>query len=154
MSPGAKGNFISLAVALKEDSLATWFFPCIAPFLSQHPVVMDLRVDDQDQTHRFLSDGQVLGCISSRSEAVQGCNVSFLGTMDYRLVATPAFVKKWFPHGLDRESMDKVPAVIFNRRDKLHREAVLRWKRRCHTFGHPSKHLEVYLNKIWGAELI
>jgi len=126
MSPGAKGNFISLAVALKEDSLATWFFPCIAPFLSQHPVVMDLRVDDQDQTHRFLSDGQVLGCISSRSEAVQGCNVSFLGTMDYRLVATPAFVKKWFPHGLDRESMDKVPAVIFNRRDKLHREAVLR----------------------------
>ncbi|SMD05685.1 LysR family transcriptional regulator, chromosome initiation inhibitor [Desulfocicer vacuolatum DSM 3385] len=120
MSPGSKENLVSLAIALNEDSLATWFLPCIAPFLSQHSVVLDLRVDDQDQTHQFLGDGQVLGCISSRSEAVQGCKISFLGIMDYRLVATPAFAKKWFPHGLDRERMDKVPAVIFNSRDKLH----------------------------------
>lgn len=120
MAPGSKGNLVSLAIALNEDSLATWFPSCIAPFLTDYPVLMDLRVDDQEQTHQFLSDGQVVGCISSRSEAVQGCTVSFLGGMNYRLVATPEFVRQWFPHGLDGQGIEKAPAVIFNRRDKLH----------------------------------
>ncbi len=120
MAPGSKGSLVSLAIALNEDSLATWFPPCIAPFLKMYPVLMDLRVDDQEQTHQFLSDGQVVGCISSRSEAVQGCTVSFLGSMNYRLVATPEFARQWFPHGLDARGVQKAPAVIFNRRDKLH----------------------------------
>ena len=80
MVPTSQKNMIPLAIALNEDSLATWFPPCIAPFLAAHPVLMDLRVDDQDQTHKFLSDGDVVGCISFRAEIVQGCSVSFLGT--------------------------------------------------------------------------
>jgi LysR family transcriptional regulator (chromosome initiation inhibitor) len=120
IAPGSKGSVVSLAIALNEDSLATWFPPCIAPFLTQYPVLMDLQVDDQEQTHQFLSDGQVVGCISSRSEAVQGCTVSFLGSMNYRLVATPEFARQWFPHGLDAQAVQKAPAVIFNRRDRLH----------------------------------
>ena len=120
MAPASKRNMIPLAIALNEDTLATWFPPCIAPFLATHPVVMDLRVDDQEQTHKFLRDGDVVGCISSRAEIVQGCSVSFLGTMIYRLVATPEFIKRWFAHGLDRDSLEKAPAVIFNRRDELH----------------------------------
>ncbi len=120
MTPSSKKNMIPLAIALNEDSLATWFPPCIAPFLAAHPVVMDLRVDDQKQTHQFLSDGDVVGCISSRAKIVQGCSVSFLGTMIYRMAATPEFTKRWFAHGLDRDSLEKAPAVIFNRRDELH----------------------------------
>jgi len=120
MTPASKKNMIPLAIALNEDSLATWFSPCIAPFLADHPVVMDLRVDDQEQTHQFLSDGDVVGCISSRAKIVQGCSVSFLGTMIYQMVATPEFVNRWFARGLNRDSLEKAPAVIFNRRDELH----------------------------------
>ena len=132
MAPASKRNIIPLAIALNEDSLATWFPPCIAPFLAAHPVVMDLRVDDQEQTHQFLSDGDVVGCISSRAKIVQGCRVSFLGTMICRMVATPEFVKRWFARGLDRDSLEKAPAVIFNRKDELHATCCLNFLKGIH----------------------
>ncbi len=134
MMPGSTGGLVSLAIGLNEDSLATWFLPCIRPFLTEYPVVMDLRVDDQDQTRRFLSDGEVVGCISSRRDTLQGCTVSFLGAMIYRLVATSEFAKQWFPHGLDRNGIENAPAVIFNRRDGLH--AAMLYQRFERQFSH------------------
>lgn len=34
-------------------------------------VLLEIRVADQDQTHRLLKDGEVMGCISSQEQWVK-----------------------------------------------------------------------------------
>lgn len=114
------GGFSSLPVAINADSLATWFFPAINAYLDVEPVLLDLRVDDQAQTHRLLRDGEVLGCISERSEPMQGCRVEHLGDMDYHLYCTKEYKKKWFPNDVTMENVEQAPMLIFNRKDLMH----------------------------------
>ena len=109
----------TLAIGVNADSLATWFMDAVGPFLSSEPVVLDIRVDDQDETHGFLRDGEVSGCISTRATSVQGCQVTPLGEMPYRLYAAPGFIREHFPRGVVRGAIDRAPALIFNRKDRL-----------------------------------
>ncbi|WP_027362815.1 LysR family transcriptional regulator ArgP [Desulfospira joergensenii] len=115
-SPG----FQTLSLGINADSLATWFFPAVKDFLRVRPILLDLKVDDQDQTHKLLRDGDVAGCISSEQTPVQGCSARFIGEMNYRLVAAQDFCRRYFPGGIESGGMDNVPAVIFNRKDDLH----------------------------------
>lgn len=114
-SPGYR----SLAIGINADSLATWFVAAVAPCLESLPLVLDIRVDDQDETHRLLRDGDVAGCISTRATPVQGCRMTALGRMPYRLYATPAFARQFFPNGVAVAALDVAPALIFNRKDHL-----------------------------------
>ena len=113
-------NFATLAIGLNADSLSTWFPVAVRGFLAREAVLLDLRVDDQERTHRLLKDGEVIGCISAKPDPMQGCEVHALGGMDYRLVATPAFVSRWFPRGLTLEDAGLAPMLVFNRSDRLH----------------------------------
>lgn len=126
LSPSVQENFVSIAVGVNADSLATWLVDALRPFLEQEQVLLDFRVDDQEQTHQFLRDGEVMGCISVREQAMQGCSVVYLGRMDYRLTAAPEFAARWFPDGLAPEAAGKAPAVIYNRRDDLHNKLLRR----------------------------
>lgn len=112
--------YSTLAIGLNGDSLATWFMDSVREFLDSEQVLLDLRADDQDQTHRMLRDGEVTGCISTKSRPMQGCRLDYLGAMDYRMLAAPGFMAKWFSGGLTVESARRAPIVIFNRRDNLH----------------------------------
>ena len=113
-------SFQVFPIGINADSLATWFFPAIGRFLKDHKVLLDLKVDDQDETHKMLRNGEVSGCISSEKSSVQGCRVTAIGTMNYRLAATKNFIKQYFPQGFDEQSVKTAPAVIFNRKDDLH----------------------------------
>ncbi|MFH1913685.1 MAG: LysR family transcriptional regulator ArgP [Pseudomonadota bacterium] len=113
-------GFATLAVGINADSLATWFFPAVDGFLDSEPVLLDLRVDDQAQTHTLLRNGEVLGCISDRAEPMQGCAVHVLGEMHYRLYGTSAYQARWFPSGVTREAVPGAPMLIFNRKDVMH----------------------------------
>lgn len=116
---GDGGGFArTLAVAVNADSLATWFLPAVQPFVLEHQVLLDLRVDDQDETHKLLRDGDVVGCVSARAEPMQGCRAAMLGGMEYRLLASPEFARRWFPHGLTAEAATQAPAMTFNRVDE------------------------------------
>lgn len=110
----------TLAVGINADSLATWFMPAADSFLKRSGVLLDLKVDDQDQTHKMLRNGDVIGCVSSHKRAVQGCRAVYLGTMGYCLAATPEFVERYDILGLEEDALLKAPAVIFNRKDDLH----------------------------------
>lgn len=113
-------EFASLAVAINADTLATWFLPAILPFLNKQRVVLDLHIDDQDQTHKLLQEGKVLGCITTRDTSLQGCRIIPLGIMEYRFYCTPAFANTWFPQGfLHTEAAAKAPYIRFNRKDGL-----------------------------------
>lgn len=113
-------EFHPLAIGVNEDSLSSWFIEAVAPLLQAHAFTLQLSVDDQDQTHRLLRDGQVLGCVSTRSEPLQGCSVIYLGRMDYRCISSPAFAARWFPEGLTAAAVNRAPAVLYNQKDRLH----------------------------------
>ena len=115
-----KKGFASLTIGVNADSLATWFPEAISDYLRDEKVTLDIRTDDQEQTHRMLKDGEVSGCISARRNAMQGCRVVYLGRMDYRIFATPTFAERWFPDGFTLKRVSVAPALIFNRKDDLH----------------------------------
>lgn len=111
---------IRFSVGVNADSLANWFLPAIGSFFKEGRLLIDLHVDDQEQTLRFLKEGAVVGCISDRSSAIQGCRVEYLGEMKYRLLARQDFKERWFPEGITLAAIKCAPAVIFNRKDMLH----------------------------------
>ncbi len=115
-------KFASLAIGVNADSLATWFLDAVGSFIRDAKVTLDIRTDDQAQTHRMLKDGEVIGCISARRQPMQGCRTVYLGRMDYRLFATPDFIREWFADGFNLKSVIEAPALIFNRKDNLHNE--------------------------------
>ncbi len=120
MAQRADQGYTPIAVALNADSLATWFLDAIQSFVVKDGVLLDIRVDDQEQTHQLLKDGAVVGCISTKEQPLQGCRIDYLGQMNYHLFASPEFAKKWFPSGLTLADVCRAPAIIFNRKDQLH----------------------------------
>jgi len=110
----------TLAIGINADSLAHWFIAAIGPILQHMNILLDLRVDDQEETHRYLKEGDVVGCVTTEANAIQGCRVEKLGTLNYRLLATSDFIDLWFPRGFSLKTAQRAPAVIFNRRDRLH----------------------------------
>lgn len=50
---------------------------------------------------------------------MRGCVAQPLGVMRYRMMATPAFTKRWFPDGLSRQAALTAPMMVFDRKDLL-----------------------------------
>jgi len=113
-------QFTTISVGINADSLSTWFLESVRDYLQNEPVLLDLRADDQEETHKLLRDGEVLGCITSRCEPFQGCRSEYLGTMVYRLMGAPEFKQRWFPDGFTKVAMSRAPMLIFNRKDHMH----------------------------------
>ena len=109
-----------IAIAVNADSLATWFPACSDALLEQLPVALEIIVDDQDHTSNILSRGEVTGCISTQTEPAQSFSTTFLGDMEYRCAAAPAFAQRYFPQGLTVHDAKSAPAILFNRKDSIH----------------------------------
>lgn len=118
--PEGPEGFQVIPIGINEDSLATWFYPAVEPFLASGRVLLDIHADDQEETYKMLRDGLVAGCISSRNKPVQGCRITPIGSMTYRMMAAPVFVDRFFCSGFDSNSLMLAPAVIFSRKDTLH----------------------------------
>ncbi|WP_419902761.1 LysR family transcriptional regulator ArgP [Kiloniella sp.] len=112
-------GFTSLTIGLNADSIGTWFFDAVKSFVFDNNILLDLKVDDQDQTHHLLRTGEVLGCISGSASAVQGCRCIPLGQMIYRPLASPEFIDRYAPDGLSYENVSITPVAVFNRKDSL-----------------------------------
>ena len=118
--PTGDNEFVSLAIGTNRDSLATWLPEAIQDFLRDRQLVLEFRAADQAQTHELMKNGEVMGCISVKPQAMQGCKVEYLGRMEYWLVATPAFASRWFSQGITEMAVEKAPLVCFDRRDEMH----------------------------------
>lgn len=118
-------GFASIAVGINADSLALWFLDAIHPFLRKEKVLLEVRVDDQEQTHRLLRDGEVMGCISTQEQSMQGCQIEYLGQMNYHMMAAPEFAAQWFPDGLTIDAVRRAPALLFDRKDDLHHKFLM-----------------------------
>ncbi|MGL6149727.1 MAG: ArgP/LysG family DNA-binding transcriptional regulator, partial [Aeromonas sobria] len=120
LAPAEPQGPIRISIAVNADSLATWFLPAIAPLLEQHPIELNLLVDDENRTLDKVREGQAFGAVSLHAQPLAGCCVDQLGEMHYLLTASTAFVARHFPHGLTREALAKAPAVAFDQRDDMH----------------------------------
>ncbi len=116
-----------LPIAVNADSLATWVLPALDPLVQRglrEGFGLELVVDDQDFTHDWLRQGEVLGCVTTVRQALRGCVALPLGVMRYVAVASPEFVQRELPGGLGATSVAQVPFLVFNRKDDTQQQWV------------------------------
>jgi LysR family transcriptional regulator (chromosome initiation inhibitor) len=123
-----------ISIAINADSIATWALPALTD-LAQQGLPMEIIHDDQNFTHEWLREGQVLGCVTTLKQALRGCKVEPLGAMQYIAVATPDFAQKRLGQrdgagdkqtapALTQYNFRDVPFIAFNRKDELPGEFV------------------------------
>ncbi|MCO5401196.1 LysR family transcriptional regulator ArgP [Ralstonia soli] len=129
---------VALPIAVNADSLATWLAPAIAAFAADHPVLMEVAVDDQDHTSEWLRSGAVLAAVTATARPATGCNSRPLGSMRYVAAASPAFMARHFADGVGAGTLAQAPCLVFNTKDELQ----ARWARRlCHRHVELPRHL-------------
>jgi LysR family transcriptional regulator (chromosome initiation inhibitor) len=111
-----------IPLAVNADSMATWFLAPLARLSWQHGIDFDLHRDDQSFTARLLESGTVMAAVTSEETPVAGCSVAPLGVLEYRAMAAPGFVERWFPEGVTADALRIAPFVDFDRRDGLQHE--------------------------------
>ncbi|MCJ8508690.1 LysR family transcriptional regulator ArgP [Rhizobium lemnae] len=110
---------VTIPLAVNSDSLATWFLSAAAAASSSTGYLFDVIVDDQDHTTDILKAGRAIGAVTAQPEPVAGFKTFSLGAMTYLATASPAFRQKYFSKGLTRETLQKAPGIVFNRKDRL-----------------------------------
>lgn len=115
----SKEPYSTLSIGVNADSLGTWFPDVVENILQEQKLILDIHVDDQDETQKFLQNGQVCGCVTTYDKVLQGCRIERLGYVEYGLYSTPDFAAHWFPDGIDIDVIETVPTIRFNRKDRL-----------------------------------
>ena len=105
-----------LAIAIDDDSLATWFPDAMAALLAPPRCQLDVRLADSDSALQMVRDGTVFGCVAAASstaqEAAAATSITPLGSLRHVCVATPGFAGHWFGDGFSNEAVQLAPAVV------------------------------------------
>ena len=125
LTPGAHAQREEdrISIAINADSIATWALPALSPLVAAG-LPLEIITDDQDFTHDWLREGQVLGCVTTLKLALRGCKVLPLGDMHYVAVASKAFAAAQCPQGLTSHNFRQMPFIAFNRKDDLQSDFV------------------------------
>jgi LysR family transcriptional regulator (chromosome initiation inhibitor) len=118
------GPPVTVRIAVNADSLATWFVTAMA---ETRDCLFDLVIDDQEHSADWLRRGEVLAAVTASAKPVQGCDSTPLGALRYIATASPAFVRRHFPEGLDDASLARAPRLTFNSKDRLQ----MQWTRQA-----------------------
>ena len=108
---------VSIPLAVGADALATWLL-AVLPQLPE-TITVDLRREDPDHTADLLRSGAVMAAITTDARPVQGCTVTRLGVMRYRVVASRGFAARWFADGPTSDALAIAPMIVFDRKDDL-----------------------------------
>ena len=125
LTPGSKAQREEdrISIAVNADSIASWALPALSP-LVHAGLPLEIITDDQDFTHEWLREGQVLGCVTTLKLALRGCKVLALGDMQYVAVASQAFAAAHCAQGLTPHNFRQLPFIAFNRKDDLQADFV------------------------------
>lgn len=110
---------VSVPLAVNADSLGTWILPALAELGRTENVRFELRREGEDDTVALLEAGTVVAAVTSVARAIPGCVVRPLGVMEYRPMASPEFVARWFPNGMTLAELAVAPMVNFDRADHM-----------------------------------
>ena len=109
----------TVRIAVNADSVSTWFPQAAARFANETGAMLDLVMEDEAHTAERLRTGEVLAAITAEPVPVPGCKTYPLGAIDYAAVASPDFMARFFPDGVDAASLARAPILRFDRRDQL-----------------------------------
>jgi LysR family transcriptional regulator (chromosome initiation inhibitor) len=110
---------------VNADSLGTWFLPAAARFAERTGAQLDFVLEDEEYTAQRLRTGEVLAAVTADPVPVPGCRTRPLGSLRYTATASPNFVHRHFPNGIDAAALARAPVLRFDRKDELQ----VRWMR-------------------------
>ncbi|WP_332761167.1 LysR family transcriptional regulator ArgP [Pseudarthrobacter sp.] len=108
-----------IPLVVNADSLSTWFMPALASLPPDLGACFELRREDEQHSTRLLRTGSVMAAVTATPEPVQGCSVEPLGSLRYRAVASPGYLRHWWPDGPELVAGSQAPVVDFDRKDDL-----------------------------------
>jgi LysR family transcriptional regulator (chromosome initiation inhibitor) len=117
---------VTLRIAVNADSLGTWFIGAMARFVEEEKALVDIALDNEEHTVEWLRSGAVLAAVTAHAQPVQGFNSVSLGRLTYLAVATPGFVRRYFPDGVTAAALSSAPSLKFNNKDRTQAQ----WARR------------------------
>lgn len=109
----------AVRIAVNSDSLSTWFPQAAAAFTETTGATLDLVLEDEAHTADRLKSGEVLAAVTADPAPAPGCRTYPLGALDYAALASPTFLARHFPDGVDAERLRAAPILRFDRRDQL-----------------------------------
>lgn len=117
----------TIKIALNADSLATWFTQvlCIAAIDPDLKLHFDIILEDQEFSSELLKNTEVVAALGETKLELAGIRSIRLGQLDYVAVASPAFIREYFPNGVTAEALSVAPSLRFSSKDSLQ----LRWAR-------------------------
>ena len=107
-----------LSIALNRDSLETWFLDLLDQTGIFSHLTLEIIADDQELTLDYFKKGMVSACVSTTSKEVVGGIATFLGNMEYLLVASPQFARENL--NSSPQCLLKAQALKFDKNDRLH----------------------------------
>ncbi|BAS11397.1 uncharacterized HTH-type transcriptional regulator Mb2007c [Arthrobacter sp. Hiyo4] len=108
-----------IPLVVNADSLSTWFMPALAGLPADLGACFELRREDEQHSTQLLRTGSVMAAVTATPEPVQGCSVEPLGSLRYRAVASPGYLRRWWPDGPELVAGSQAPVVDFDRKDDL-----------------------------------
>jgi LysR family transcriptional regulator, chromosome initiation inhibitor len=109
-----------ISIAINRDSLETWFLDLIEHTDLFNNIRLEIIADDQELTLDYLRKGLVTACLSTSEKGIIGGNSTFVGNMEYLMVASPEFIKQYFSEKNQKKSLVDAPAIKFDKNDQLH----------------------------------
>jgi LysR family transcriptional regulator (chromosome initiation inhibitor) len=108
-----------IPLVVNADSLSTWFMPALASLPPDLGACFELHREDEQHSTQLLRTGSVMAAVTATPEPVQGCSVEPLGSLRYRAVASPGYLRHWWPDGPELVAGSQAPVVDFDRKDDL-----------------------------------
>ena len=114
-----KDRPLTVKLATNEDSLVTWLPEALAipESLSDCKFKFEILIEDQSIALKRMKAGEVMVCICSSAEPVNGGLVAPLGALRYLVIASPDFVKRYNITSV--EQLTALPCLIYSEDDTL-----------------------------------
>jgi LysR family transcriptional regulator (chromosome initiation inhibitor) len=116
-----------LRIAINADSVATWWAAAVGEFCNHEGLLLDLVIEDQEVGLQRMREGDVAACLCSSSQPIAGARAVLITEVSYWPLATPDYVKRFFPEGLTPEAFELAPAIVFGPNDKLQHRFLAEW---------------------------
>ena len=119
----------TIQIAVNADSLATWFLDAFERIAAELGVLVEMHRDDEYHSTELLRSGAVMAAVTASPEPLQGCRTDPLGVLRYLPVASPAWLARWMPKGIDLRRLQGAPLVDFDPKDQ-HQDRFVRQRLR------------------------
>lgn len=111
----------SLNIGLSRDTLETWFLSLLISTGLMEKAHVSLITVDQNETLRLLKRGEANLTISPIAKSLNKQQPTYIGNMDYILVATAGFRNRFFEKSKTfPENLLNAPCLVYDQHDHLY----------------------------------